>query len=401
MKILIVTMSLPYPPASGGAIRVHGIAEGLNKAGHDVTLLCFNRTGIPYNVTTGIGIHTVPMPPQRTPSERLRTLLLSRQADIALRHYDRAFGETLRAMVREQKFDVIQFEGIESICYQPIVRHENPNVRCVFDTFNAEYNLQRNIFHIDRSQFKRWPHAVYSFMQIGRIHRYERRMSRMADAVIAVSGEDAGLLEDFREDGRLFVVPNGIWVDRYAQPIAENPLNADRRNIVFTGKMDYRPNVDAMVWFVEDILPRIPEAHLTIVGQKPHPRIARLAQQPNVTITGWVDSVLPYLQHADVYVAPLRMGSGTRLKLLEAMAAGCAIVATSTASAGLNESARSAMSITDDPLDFARQVNILLDNPAARVATRAQAEARVRAHYDWSVLIPRLVEVYRAIGLEV
>jgi glycosyltransferase involved in cell wall biosynthesis len=149
-----------------------------------------------------------------------------------------------------------------------------------------------------------------------------------------------------------------------------------------------------MLWFTEAILPRLPDAHLTIVGQKPHARLAHLRELPNVTITGWVDSVLPYLQAADVYVAPLRMGSGTRLKLLEAMAAGCAIVATSTASAGLTAEARAAMRIAEGAGAFAAAIRTLLNNPAEREQLRADAQQQVRATYDWSALIPRLLAAY-------
>src|SRR5690606_23656791 len=109
--------------------------------------------------------------------------------------------------------------------------------------------------------------------------------------------------------------------------------------LIFTGKMDYRPNVDAMLWFASDILPQVrsimPDVRLYVVGQKPHPRLEVLRDHDHIVLTGWVPEVTPYLHAAAVYIAPLRMGSGTRLKILEAMAAGCAIVATTLAAAGL------------------------------------------------------------------
>lgn len=383
VKILIVTMSLPYPPASGGAIRVHGIVEGLRQAGYNVHLLCFADEAGEFP------IHTLPAP-HRTKLNRLRDLLLTRQPDIAKRFYDETFAAKLRELIQQHHYDLIQFEGIESVCYQPIAA--NSGAKLVFDTFNAEYDLQRVIYTIDRKNIKRLPAAIYSFLQIGRIKRYEQAMCQMADAVIAVSDEDATLLRNFRTDKTVHVVPNGIWVNRYQD---ESTVRlSSQHNIVFTGKMDYRPNVDAMVWFTESVLPHIPNAHLTIVGQQPHPRLDYLKTMSNVTITGWVDTVPPYLKAADVYVAPLRMGSGTRLKLLEAMACGCAIVATSTASSGLSDEARAAMHIEDDAEAMAESIKSLLNQPEKRAQMGIEAQQRVRETYDWSALIPRLLTVY-------
>jgi polysaccharide biosynthesis protein PslH len=165
--------------------------------------------------------------------------------------------------------------------------------------------------------------------------------------------------------------------------------------------MDYRPNVDAMLWFTQSVLPHVrravPDVKLFIVGQMPHPRLDSLRVDPNITLTGRVDSVQPYLN--GVYIAPLRMGSGTRLKLLEAMASGCAIVATPTAAAGLNAQAKDTMRITADPLEMAQAVVQLLQSPAARHELGTRARDKVRQFYDWSVLIPRLLMVYKEIGL--
>jgi glycosyltransferase involved in cell wall biosynthesis len=394
MNILILTTDYPYPPASGGAIRVHGIVEGLRKAGHTLTLVCFHQ-GILTPLPEGIRVLTAP-PPSRSKFQRLRHLLTTRQPDIAQRFRSSEFETILYTLLQNETFDIVQFEGIETVCFQPIVAELQPSAKRVFDTFNAEYELQRTIFNIDRQQPKRWHTALYSFLQVGRIERYERAMCQLADAVIAVSEEDAALLRSFRDDKAVTVVPNGIWTERY-QEGSTSPFS-HAKNIVFTGKMDYRPNVDAMLWFTESILPKLTDVHLTIVGQQPHPRLAHLNTHPAITITGRVDSVLPYLHHATVYIAPLRMGSGTRLKLLEAMACGCAIVATQTASAGLSDDARQAMLITDDADAFAQHIRTLLENATQRQTLGYDAKNCVQSAYDWSVLIPRLLTVYQEVS---
>jgi glycosyltransferase involved in cell wall biosynthesis len=397
VRILILTASLPYPPASGGALRVYGILHGLHAAGHHVTLMAFHDgdTAPDQTPLARLCDRVITLPtPVRSKRERIIDLLTTPQADIARRFYSAAFATELTRLAQECDFDLIQFEAIEIACYLPIIKALNLRAKLVFDTFNAEADLQRRIYEIERANLKRLPAAAYSWMQSRRIARYEGDLCRMADAVIAVSPEDAALLDAYRPDKRVSIVPSGIFVDDYAATEATNlPKNA----LVFTGKMDYRPNMDAVQWFAAEILPSIPNAHLVIVGQKPHPIIAHLAQQPNITLTGFVPSVQPYLQAADVYIAPLRMGSGTRLKLLEAMASGCAIVATSTAASGLSDTAKSAMVIADTETDFAQAVIQLLGDTPRRNTLGEQARAAVRAEYDWSVLIPRLLNVYQEI----
>jgi glycosyltransferase involved in cell wall biosynthesis len=409
MKILIITMQLSDPPASGGAIRVLGVIKGLHEAGHQVSLMAFatdeeKQQAVRLSALCET-IITVPPPQPRSKTRRLRDLLLTRQPDIAFRFYDPAFEQRLRQLLAEQQFDLIQIEAIEAACYLPIAIAASPAAKIVFDTFNAEYVLQRVIADIDRRELKRLPAALYSWIQSRRIRRYEAEMCRLSDAVIAVSPEDADALRIFRVDGKISIVPSGIIVQDYAKQVDEtrDRDNLPSNRLVFTGKMDYRPNVDAMLWFAEDILPlirhQLPNIQVDIVGQQPHTRLQRLTEDNRIQLTGRVESVIPYLQAAGVYIAPLRMGSGTRLKLLEAMACGCAIVATSTAAAGLLPEVKASMRIADDPAGFAAQVIDLLQHPEQRDTLGTEAQRQVRAHYDWSVLIPMLLNAYREIGL--
>jgi glycosyltransferase involved in cell wall biosynthesis len=135
------------------------------------------------------------------------------------------------------------------------------------------------------------------------------------------------------------------------------------------------------------------------VGQKPHSRLESLRNLPNVILTGWVPEVHPFLQSTDVYVAPLRMGSGTRLKLLEAMAAGCAVVATQQAAAGLPDDVRAILTLADDAKSMAQAVIKLLENRIQRQKLGQAAQVAVEAHYDWSIIMPRLLDAYKEIGL--
>lgn len=402
MKILLLTPILPYPSESGVAIRNIGIIRGLSAAGHRLTVLSFaedppDRDANPlYQLCDSV--QAIPLP-DHGKGKRIVKLLLSRQADIAIRLASEDFARTLTAILRENAFDLIQFAGIELGCYLPLIQADKKNAKIVYDAQNAEAELQRVVAQIDRQRPRRWPAAVYSTLQTARLWRFEGAICRGVDAVIAVSDEDRAHLID-HGGAPIYVMPNGIAADDYAPPADET---REPCQLVFSGKMDYRPNVDAVEWFYESIFPlvreRFPQTRLLIVGRNPHRRLASLAADDGVQVTGWVDSVQPYLHRATIYVAPLRMGSGTRLKILQAMAARCAVVSTSIGAAGLNDSVHSALSIADDAEDFAEKIVSLLAEESRRRALGQLAQDRVRRHYDWTALIPQLLRAYREIGL--
>ncbi len=403
MKVLFVTASLPYPPQQGGALRTYGLLHGLHQAGHELTLLSFSNTpdvntsGTPL-ATFCKHIETLPTP-GRTKSQRLRNLFLSRQPDIAHRLYSSAFANRLRELISSQNFDIIQFEGIEVACYLPLIKQMGVASKLVYDAFNAEAAMQYAIYKIDRQTPHRWLVAGYSLIQSRRIEQFERSLCTQADLVIAVSPEDAAILQQFAPTKRVPVVANGIFVNDYEKPQSE--LDMGEHALVFTGKMDYRPNVDAALWFADHILPTVKQSitdtKFYIVGQQPHGSLEHLRDHAAIVVTGWVESVLPYLKNAQLYVAPLRMGSGTRLKILEAMASGSAVVATTVAASGMKRTLDMGIIIADEPEQMAQVIIQLLGDSAQRSYIGEAARDYVRQHYDWSVIIPDLLKAYEAI----
>ncbi|MDZ4769415.1 MAG: glycosyltransferase [Chloroflexota bacterium] len=404
MRVLLVTPNPPYPPQQGAALRNSGILHSIAKAGGQITLLsfCGDSASAPADALAALceRIVYVPTPPRST-AARLRDLLTSDQPDLARRLTSTAFTAALIEVVRDDDFDLIQFEGLEVASYAPLIRPLAPRARLVYDAHNAEYALQRNIAHIEGRSPRRLATALYSRIQAGRITDFERAICASVDGVIAVSDADAALLRALGTLTPVFTLPNGIFVEDYRQPQSALELHAE--SLVFTGKMDYRPNIDAMLWCAEAILPRVltthPDAHLYVVGQAVHRQLLPLEQNSrHISFTRWVESVTPFLHGARVFIAPLRMGSGTRLKILEAMAAGCAIVATTTAIAGLDDRVRGALVVADEAAQFADAIQRLLDDPDERARLGAAATAFVSAFYDWSVLAPQLQKIYLAIG---
>lgn len=403
MHMLLLTPALPYPPHQGGALRNYGILRGLREAGHRISLFSFSDQTVEGTPLPSLCDHIVTVkPPVRSPAKRLRDLVLSGHPDLARRLETPDSREKLTQLLTSVRFDLIQFEGLEMAIYLPLVRQLQPAAKLIYDAHNAEYALQRVIAKIETKNRKRIAAAAYSQVQAARIHRFEKAISAAADGVIAVSDEDAAALRSFRVDGNIHVLPNGIFVDDYTTP-PQQRLELGDHALVFTGKMDYRPNVDAMLWFAGDVLPlireRAPHARLYIVGQKPHSSLDALRSRDDIELTGWVAEIQPFLHAAGVYVAPLRMGSGTRLKILEAMAAGCAVVATNTAAAGLHDDARRHIALADDEHAFADAVIRLLNDAPERARLGKESRAAVQAHYDWSALMPCLLRIYKDIGV--
>jgi len=279
-----------------------------------------------------------------------------------------------------------------------VLEQARPHPLMIFDDFNCEFLLQKRAFLTDLRHPARWHGALYSLVQWRRLRWYEAEICRRADCVIAVSEADAAALRSLVLDLRPTVVPNGVDVSAYDPRIPPAP-GMGKNALVFTGKMDFRPNVDAVLWFAEEVLPRIrgqvPDARFWVVGQRPHPRLAALRKDPAITLTGYVEDTRPYIAGATVYVAPLRIGGGTRLKLLEAMAMERAVVSTRLGAEGYEVRDGRELLLADDAEAFAAAVVSLLRDPARRTTIGRAARRFVEDHYDWSVLAPRVEALYR------
>ena len=398
MRILFLTPQLPYPPEKGTALRNWGLVSGL-AARHEVAVLSFLDPGQarePADVLkeTCARVEAV-APPQRSIQDRLRDLVVTRQADMALRLASETFAGRLRDWLADAPYDVIHVEGIELAPYLDIIDAADPRPLIVFDDHNCEYLLQKRVCLTDLRAPARWPGAAYSFVQWQRLRRYERWACRRADRVLAVSEADAEALRRLVPDVTVTVVPNGIDTRVYRPERAAASVGPE---LVFTGTMDFRPNVDAILWFADHVLPRVkvavPDVHVSIVGQRPHRRLDNLRSDPAVTLTGWVEDPRPYIARASVYVAPLRMGGGTRLKLLEAMATGRAVVATRLGAEGFPVQDGREMVLADTPDEFATAVVGLLRSPERREALEQAGRRFVEERYDWSVIVPRVEAVY-------
>jgi sugar transferase (PEP-CTERM/EpsH1 system associated) len=401
-KILFLTPDLPYPPHQGAAIRTFNLVKHLAPH-HELHLLSFAQEGRdPQAVgplsTFCAAIATVPLPVRSTKSRAL-SVLFSTKPDMALRLPSQEFANQLRICLSRERFDFVQVEGIEMAQYGLAIRQMSLPSRSllIFDDINAEYLLQRRAFETDTRRPRLWFSALYSFIQWQKLRRYEADVCREMDGVVAVSEADRKALLRLVPGLNITVVPNGVDTTYYFPAYGEAESDM---TLVFTGKMDFRPNVDAVLWFVQEVWSsirrEIPEAQFKIVGRSPHPRLEPLRDVPGITLTGYVQDVRPHIAGAGVYVVPLRVGGGTRLKVLEAMSMGKAIVCTSLGCEGIDVTPDQDLLIADEPVAFAKLAVSLMKDGQRRRELGEAARSLAQARYDWRCIGPLLEQVYES-----
>ncbi len=397
-RVLMLTPQVPYPPRQGTALRNWGILRGLAEE-HELSLLSFagreQSRDVPGEIGERVKRAAVIPQPGRTTRERLRDLLTSPRPDLALRLKSTPFTEQLRAWLRAHTFDWVLVEGLELAPYLDEVWARPQPPRVAFDDHNCEYVLQRRAFSTDLRRPRRWPGAAYSFVQWRRLRHYEAEICRRADLVVAVSPADAAALQRLVPDLDPLLLPNGIFVAEYAS--FEEAMPLEQPAFLFTGTMDFRPNVDGVLWFVEEIWPRLreglPGARFYVVGKRPHARLEPLQRVPGVQVTGAVPDTRPYFNAAAVYVIPLWVGGGTRFKILEAAAMSQAIVSTTLGAEGF-PGVGEAVILANEPETFAGACRRLVLDAALREEWGVRARDFVAA-YDWDALLPRLVQRLR------
>jgi glycosyltransferase involved in cell wall biosynthesis len=238
----------------------------------------------------------------------------------------------------------------------------------------------------------KWRDRVVSRIEYAKMRRFEPEQTRRFHHVIAVSEADRDAMSTMVDPSHISVVPTGVDLSKYRYDPESRPCGP---LVVFTGSMDWEANIDGVEFFCKEIWPLVlakaPEAHFRIVGRDPHSRVKRLASD-SVAVTGTVPSVVDHLREAAVFVVPLRIGGGTRIKIYEGMAMGKATVSTTVGAEGLDVRHGRDILLEDTASGFAGAIVTFLQNEEVRRRYEAAAAATARK-YDWSVITQRFVDV--------
>jgi sugar transferase (PEP-CTERM/EpsH1 system associated) len=393
MQILIVSTRFPFPPRWGFATRVYQLARHLAKH-HDLTLLSpadgveddqveALRTEFPVVVVRSE--HGAPIRPKRA---RQLTALVGGRSFHAREFLSGELQEAVDGLARDRRFDVVQ---IESSLLGGLRFPREP--RLVLDEHNIEYEVFRRMQAGERSLARR---AFYR-REYTRFRPFEQQLWRRVDGCVVTSAREREIVGTHAPATPCTVVANGVDVDEF-RPTAEE---AEPDTLVFNGVLDYRPNLDAALFLVEEVLPRVqaavPGARLTIVGRGAVSDVARLRKHPGVLVTGEVPDVRPYLAGSRVVVVPIRMGGGTRLKVVEGLAMGRPMVTTTLGCEGIDVDDDRHLLIRDDADTFAAAVVTLLSDGERGAALGAAGRELIEARYSWASAAGRLEELYRAL----
>lgn len=373
MRVAVVTHVMPYPADSGTRIRVAHVVRALGRR-HELTVLSL-EPGDASGATASLGV-----PVTVQPARARRGL-----APVAVA------AETMAAVwrcAREWRAEAVHLQGTFGAAAAGLARAP-AQVPAIIDE-GCVYHLSfRRAAALAPTRLGR----IRGRLRTWRLRRFEQALARHADAVIAVSPEEAALVRTLAPATRVVVAPNGVDADALApSPPGDAAL--------FVGLLSYAPNRDAMAWFAREVAPRLgtdgPE--VLVAGREPGPELEALAvAAPRLRLLGFVPDLGPLYARAGVFVNPMRGGGGTRLKVLEAMAAGKAVVSTSIGAEGLALTPGRDVIVADTAAEFAAAVRGLLANRAQAARLGLAARALVEARYRWELCAAPIEDLYASL----
>jgi glycosyltransferase involved in cell wall biosynthesis len=403
LNILYVSQMPASPPRFGAQARLHGLMTQLAQH-HDLTavMLVDDEFDIEEcRLAMQAYCREVILIPNPYGRDGLAKRLLQLRSLVSTRSFERlrvivpALQHALDKVLRARRFDIVNLEF--TFLGHCNLRQAPPGERLpalVVDSHNIDYDLARQYARAGGSLVRR----LYAGANWRKLRREELGTYRDADGVYLCSVADERRLLDEIPRAHTVVIPNAANVDFYRSRATDPP--PDGRTVVFFGLLSYLPNIDGAGYFIQEIWPRIAEAHpqarCQIIGGSPPPALMALAR-PRIELTGFVPDLRPYLAAAAAVVVPLRLGGGTRLKIVEAMAMSKAIVSTTLGAEGIDAVPGRDILIEDQPAAFADAVNRLLAEPdlAKRIGNSARQLSEQR--YAWSGAAQALEKFYRKV----
>jgi glycosyltransferase involved in cell wall biosynthesis len=389
MKVLFLSSWFPYPPDNGSRIRIFNLIKQLSKE-HDITLLSFSRDGevaedrlkaMQQYCST---VQAIPLAPFRPGSFRSILGFFSSRPRSFVDTYSRWMQGLIERTSRAGDFSVVIASEITTAPYA-VTLEGLPRIleEVQLATLREQYTNQSRVGHRLRYGLMWW-----------KTRRFIAHLLRQFDGCTVVSQqEQINVLSIVPNCRHVVVVPNGVDLDRYKDDFGA----PEPGTLVFPGALTYSANFDAMAFFLHQIFPlvkaRWPEVVLRITGKTNGVPVDRLPLDERVILTGYLDDVRPTVAQSWACVVPLRVGGGTRLKILEAMALGTPVVATSKGAEGLDVTPGEDILIADEPTEFADLVLRLLGDQALRARLAANGRRLVEERYSWETCAQKLEQL--------
>jgi glycosyltransferase involved in cell wall biosynthesis len=384
-RLLVLLPSVPAPLDAGARIRNHGLLMLLGQD-HEVDTVAFGSAeGQADLASVSRRAVVVPLPDTRSAVRRGVDIVRTDLPDMALRLWSALFRTTVQRMLRGGDYDAVQAEGIEMAPYLSLV----PAAKRVYDAHNAEFLLQQRLAMGGSTSAR-----VYSEIQWRRLQRFEGGLVAGSRLTLAVSNHDANQLLALANgsDANVRVVPNGIDVAGYT---FRAPGPDTRADLLFLGKLDFRPNAVAVRWLIDEVLAHLRDARLFAVGDCPPGWLVRAGQHDErIAVTGYVPDERPYLARCTALVLPIATGGGSRLKALIGMASGLPIVSTRLGMEGIEAEPDTHYLRADTPAQWISSLGRLQADAELRSRLARNARTLVESRYDWSAIHAQLRAAY-------
>ncbi|MGM8225033.1 glycosyltransferase [Cellvibrio sp. ARAG 10.3] len=397
-KILWLSHLLPYPPKGGVLQRSYNLIKEVSKR-HHITLLAFNQKNLcasPEELREGIKhlsqfCDVVDVVPIEADSSKLSKVKLLAKGLLPGNTYtvnwlkSSRYQAKLSEILAGRTFDLIH---ADTISLAPYVAHLK-EYKKILNHHNIESLMMLRRSENEPNVLKK----IYFFQEGKKLMNYEKRICKRFDLNITCSDLDAERLNDIAPDVRSLGIPNGVDLD-YFSPLA---LPIKEKSIVFAGGLSWYPNLDAMKFFLTHVWPKlnqeIPDVSMTIIGRSPPPWMQQLQEKyPNLTITGFVDDVRPYLAKAALYVCPIRDGGGTKLKVLDALAMGKTLIANPIACEGITVEHMKNVIFAATPTDYISAIKNAFESPALTQTIARNARKLIEEKYNFKSIGASLSE---------
>lgn len=394
MKVLFLCHRFPYPPKRGGKIRPFNIIKHLGDAGHDVTVGSLVRSGEEWLEGRGLEDHCDRVLSGRISGVAANARMIARLPTTVPSSMGYFYSPELDRAVREElarrHYDLVFVHCSSAAQY---ARHAEgvPSILDFGDMDSQKW--------FDYSSYRRFPLSMGYWLEATKLSREEKRLARRFDVSTCTTRAELRTLEEFGAAKRSDWFPNGVDSDFFAP--GDDEYDPDQ--IVFIGRMDYFPNQQAMLFFCDEVLPRIvsrrPAARLRIVGAEPSREIRRLGDRPGIEVTGTVPDVRDQVRRAAVSVAPLAIARGTQNKILESMAMGIPVVCSREAAGGVDAEPGQHLEVAQSATDYADLVLRILSDADRRNCLAHEGRRRVLRRHSWQSSMQKLDGIIASVAM--
>lgn len=394
MKILFLTNKVPYPPKDGGSIASFGLMKSFADAGHQVTVLAMNTQKhhvtpfeIPEEVQTLITFYLVEVPAYIKVAHMLKNLFFSKLPYNAERFIDKNYRSKLQKLLSAVSFDVVQLEGLYLCPYISTIR-KNSTAKIAYRAHNIEHEIwQRTI--LQSKGIKK----IYLSILTKRLKKFEQAAINQYDYLIPITDRDKDILKTLGNTKPALTISAGFDTE-----VVRSVYNNFIMNLFFIGALDWSPNQEGLIWFIENCWPIIqnsrPKTILRIAGRNAPDWLVEKFKVDNIEYLGEIEDAQKFISQNGIMIAPVLSGSGMRVKIIEGMLHQKTIVTTSIGCEGINVKNEIHLFIADDPTEFAKYILALLSNRPKMVETGAKAFKFVKEEYDNRYLTNRLATFY-------